>query len=72
MKTTKETNGWIKSMLFAFVIGVFLGFAPDIQSQIAVRDTYHDGECQIVCGTESTQACTYMDCGNGTELCMRE
>lgn len=32
------------------------------------EETCHDGECTTICGS-GFDACTYMDCGGGTELC---
>lgn len=34
----------------------------------AVARSCHDGDCQAICGS-GYRACTYMDCGAGTELC---
>ena len=70
MDQTKSRKGWLKSMIVAMVFGVALGFAPQVESQVAVKDTCHDGECQLAgCGDTGTDPCTYMDCGNGTEMC---
>ncbi|WP_372906567.1 hypothetical protein [Rhodohalobacter sp.] len=32
----------------------------------------HDGGCSVVCGPSGYEACTYMDCGSGTQLCHRQ
>lgn len=70
MDQTKSRKGWLKSMIVAMVFGVALGFAPQVESQVPVEETCHDGECELaLCGNASSLPCTYMDCGGGTELC---
>jgi len=69
MSTAKKTTGWMKSIMVAMILGVALGFAPEVQSQSKSVETCHDGECQLACGPESTDPCTYMVCGLATELC---
>jgi len=72
MNKVEKRKGWIKSMLVAMVFGIALGFAPQVESQVAVIETCHDGECQLAgCEDTSSTPCTNMDCGNGTEICMK-
>lgn len=76
MNKTKNTRGWVKSMIVAMVIGIALGFAPQVESQDKPdpgEETCHDGDCQLAgCGDTTATPCTYMDCGGGTELCMKD
>jgi len=70
MSTAKKTTGWMKSIMVAMVVGVALGFAPEVESQSS-DETCHDGECQMICGAEAQTMCTYMQCGLATEMCMK-
>ncbi|ACY48449.1 hypothetical protein Rmar_1562 [Rhodothermus marinus DSM 4252] len=56
-----------------FLLGSLLA-APIFfsESPSYAQSCHEDGYCQDAgCGDNSTEPCTYMDCGNGTELCMK-
>lgn len=45
------------------------GYIALVSGSTSCHDT---GDCEAVCGPEAFEACTYMDCGSGTELCHRQ
>jgi len=43
-------------------------FSPAAMASINPDDCHENGECEGLCGT-GYDACTYMNCGAGTQLC---
>ncbi|HSH25708.1 MAG TPA: hypothetical protein VLA13_09270, partial [Massilibacterium sp.] len=43
-------------------------FSPAAMANIEEDDCHENGECEGLCGSGYV-ACTYMDCGAGTQLC---
>lgn len=59
----------------AVLLTLFVSIAPQEPLQAAGPSCHQDqgagSYCNAVCGYEGTRVCTYMECGNGTEICMR-
>jgi len=57
----------------AFFVSINQVFATTSCHDTIWTDDYYiePSSCQLACGFEGYTACTYMDCGNGTELCTK-
>lgn len=60
------------SIIMAAFVAVGIFVFPGTEGVAQAGESCHEnGQCQVVCGIEDLAPCIYMDCGNGTELCMK-
>ncbi len=51
-----------------FSLGFTAASAQDSDPGESDDDCHENGDCEAICGSGFT-ACSYMDCGSGTQLC---
>lgn len=65
----------ILKSLFAcsFLMALSLTFVPTDSFALMDDDVncHMNGSCTDICGIEEQTPCTYMDCGGGTQICMK-
>lgn len=64
------------ALLPALFLTIFFASTSPVESSQAAGPSCHQDQgagsyCNAVCGYEGARVCTYMECGNGTEICMR-
>ena len=65
----KVINIFKITFVVTMLIAIGIAFFP---LDALADDCHTGGFCTDVCGMEGFKACTYMDCGNGTQLCMKK
>ena len=62
----------IISIITTLIFIIAFTLSTSVNSVTANTNCHENGDCESICGEEDTVVCTGMDCGSGTQICMKE